>query len=213
MSNVSDDMTWQQYYDNYSDWENKTQINRIAQLTNFGEPDEICEVADALCDETGATRLIAKALAAHVVFSAGNITLLIGLVTSDCLDSVVTASKCQFTKEQLEELDGCISYDVLEATAKRCHIDLYDDEAELQEIEQLKELNQRERCDRVPQMGAFGKITVMIGMANEEKSKKDDSHCNGDYAHCPPHYGYRYGRWYYGHHHTRGCERGGNKGL
>lgn len=29
---------------------------------------------------------------------------------------------------------------------------------------------------------------------------------------CPPHYGYRYGRWYYGHDHVHGCEFGGNKG-
>ena len=36
--------------------------------------------------------------------------------------------------------------------------------------------------------------------------------CNGDCANCPPHYGYRYGRWYYGHGHIEGCEFGGNKG-
>ena len=29
---------------------------------------------------------------------------------------------------------------------------------------------------------------------------------------CPPHYGYRYGRWYYGPDHIWGCEFGGNKG-
>jgi hypothetical protein len=34
--------------------------------------------------------------------------------------------------------------------------------------------------------------------------------CDGDCANCPPHYGYRYGRWYYGHNHSRGCERRGN---
>ena len=38
-------------------------------------------------------------------------------------------------------------------------------------------------------------------------------HCNGDCENCPPHYGYRYGRWYYGHGHQRGCERGGNGGA
>ena len=35
--------------------------------------------------------------------------------------------------------------------------------------------------------------------------------CDGDCAHCPPHYGYRHGRWYYGHDHTHGCEFGGNR--
>lgn len=33
-----------------------------------------------------------------------------------------------------------------------------------------------------------------------------------DCANCPPYYGYRYGRWYYGHDHIEGCEFGGNKG-
>ena len=35
--------------------------------------------------------------------------------------------------------------------------------------------------------------------------------CTGNCASCPPHYGYRYGRWYYGHDHVHGCELGGNK--
>ena len=39
-----------------------------------------------------------------------------------------------------------------------------------------------------------------------------DGKCDGDCKNCPPHYGYRYGRWYYGHGHNYGCERGGNKG-
>ena len=42
--------------------------------------------------------------------------------------------------------------------------------------------------------------------------KRSNGRCNGDCANCPPHYGYRYGRWYYGHDHIEGCEFGGNKG-
>lgn len=41
------------------------------------------------------------------------------------------------------------------------------------------------------------------------KKKKSDK-CDGDCANCPDHYGYRYGRWYYGKGHNHGCERGGN---
>ena len=44
------------------------------------------------------------------------------------------------------------------------------------------------------------------------KPKKHNGKCNGDCANCPPHYGYRHGRWYYGHNHIEGCEFGGNKG-
>ena len=42
--------------------------------------------------------------------------------------------------------------------------------------------------------------------------KKHSGKCDGDCANCPPHYGYRHGRWYYGHDHIEGCEFGGNKG-
>ena len=38
-----------------------------------------------------------------------------------------------------------------------------------------------------------------------------NNRCDGDCANCPPHYGYRYGRWCYGHDHIHGCEFGGNK--
>ena len=41
--------------------------------------------------------------------------------------------------------------------------------------------------------------------------KRHSGRCDGDCAHCPPHYGYRHGRWYYGHDHVEGCVFGGNK--
>ncbi len=40
-------------------------------------------------------------------------------------------------------------------------------------------------------------------------SNKSSSRCTGNCASCPPHYGYRYGRWYYGHGHDWGCEFNG----
>ena len=46
---------------------------------------------------------------------------------------------------------------------------------------------------------------------SKPKPKKHNGKCDGDCANCPPHYGYRYGRWYYGHSHTEGCTFGGNK--
>lgn len=54
-------------------------------------------------------------------------------------------------------------------------------------------------------------LFVGFALVEEEKPKKKKSNvCDGDCENCPPHYGYRYGRWYYGHHHIEGCERGGN---
>ena len=44
------------------------------------------------------------------------------------------------------------------------------------------------------------------------KNIRHTGKCDGNCANCPPHYGYRHGRWYYGHNHIEGCVFGGNKG-
>ena len=49
-------------------------------------------------------------------------------------------------------------------------------------------------------------------LPTKQKKKKHTGRCDGDCANCPPHYGYRHGRWYYGHSHIEGCVFGGNKG-
>ena len=63
-----------------------------------------------------------------------------------------------------------------------------------------------------PKIGFFTALAIGLGLAGKNKPHKHNSKCNGDCANCPAHYGYRYGRWYYGHHHTHGCEFGGNNG-
>lgn len=55
---------------------------------------------------------------------------------------------------------------------------------------------------------------ILLGMllSDETETKRHKGHCDGDCRNCPPHYGYRYGRWYYGRCHTYGCQFGGNRG-
>ena len=58
-------------------------------------------------------------------------------------------------------------------------------------------------------------LSTLAGLGEELSSNKKHKHsgkCDGDCENCPPHYGYRYGRWYYGHNHMEGCEFGGNSG-
>ena len=58
-----------------------------------------------------------------------------------------------------------------------------------------------------------GKTYVISGSHSDRKRTAENSRrCNGDCEHCPPHYGNRYGRRYYGKGHNSGCERGGNGG-
>lgn len=77
---------------------------------------------------------------------------------------------------------------------------------------------------KVKKKGFFSSLFEFIGIYSmfkflfgKKKTKTPNRYnnrkCNGDCKNCPPHYGYRYGRWYYGHHHNGGCEFGGNNGL
>ena len=65
-------------------------------------------------------------------------------------------------------------------------------------------------------LGLLGTIAAITGIASDAShrldKKKHNGKCDGDCANCLPHYGYRYGRWYYGHSHMYGCEFGGNRG-
>jgi len=55
-------------------------------------------------------------------------------------------------------------------------------------------------------VGFWGFLGALFGSSGRSHR------CDGNCAACPAHYGYRYGRWYYGHGHQYGCERGGNGG-
>ena len=64
-------------------------------------------------------------------------------------------------------------------------------------------------------------IVLLIAQEDKNSQQKKTAHrtktpaknrCDGNCSRCPAHYGYRYGRWYYGHGHQYGCERGGNGG-
>ena len=76
-------------------------------------------------------------------------------------------------------------------------------------IEQLNHPKKRKSSVRKA-VGLGSLLGLFAGLFG--KKEKRHGRCDGDCAHCPPHYGYRYGRWYYGHGHNYGCERGGNKG-
>ena len=62
--------------------------------------------------------------------------------------------------------------------------------------------------------GLLGLLVALGSSSRKKKSAKKAStgKCDGNCAKCPAHYGYRYGRRYYGHAHQYGCERGGNGG-
>jgi len=114
-----------------------------------------------------------------------------------------------FSKEELEELYMSIDDNIFERVSKRSSVDIFVDE----NGQTLEETFIEEAPE--PKLGFFTKLGLALGIASElgSNEKKHNGRCNGDCADCPPHYGYRFGRWYYGHNHQHGCEFGGNKGL
>ena len=129
-------MTWDEYYEKFYDWANSTQISRISHLTSFGPTNELCEVAIELSDEAAATRLIKKAVAAGSMFTADQIIELLDALNEDGMNCVIAASKCTFTREQLDDLCCSASDDILEEAASRSGIDYYGDDDPAPEIEE-----------------------------------------------------------------------------
>lgn len=204
-------MDWDQYYEKFYDWATSTQIRKMSSLTSFGASSEVAEVAQEYMDEAAASRLIKKAVAYGVQFTPEEIYDLSGCCNQEAMDVLLDSAKCSFTQEQLEDLWGIVDDDVLERAATRNHVKLFDDGTE--DYAQDGTVSD-EAIPAVPKIGFFTKLFAGIGIAGALTSPHaaHPGHCTGDCANCPPHYGYRYGRWYYGHGHQHGCEFGGNKG-
>ena len=206
-------MEWGEYYKKFDEWATSTQISRLSALTSYGPSNEVAEVAQGLMDETAASRLIRRALAAGVQFTAEEICELVNCCNAAVINALLENSSCAFTREQLEDLWGAVDDAVLEQTARRCRVKLFDDDEEEEEVDDDPEQAEfpPPKRRREPRLGFW----TLLGAALLGAPSGDDGHggrCTGDCAHCPPHFGYRYGRWYYGHGHVYGCEFGGNRG-
>lgn len=104
-----------------------------------------------------------------------------------------------------------------------------DEEYEDEEEEDFEDEDDFESPSGTPpkqKLGFWGALGALLSSSSSEShssssssvwssspKKKDTGRCDGDCDNCPAHYGYRYGRWYYGHGHQHGCQRGGNGGA
>lgn len=203
-------MKWADYYDRFYDWSASTQASRLSGLTDFGASSEICEIAQDLSDDKLAQRLIKKALDAGVSFQPDEIMDIAVLMDKPTLSKLVETSAVPLNREQLEEFYMLIDDASFEKASKRAKVDIFADEEEVGETD----IDDFEVAEEQPhKIGFFTALALGLGLAGKSKPHKHNGKCNGDCANCPAHYGYRYGRWYYGHHHTHGCEFGGNGGY
>ena len=118
--------TWDEYYEKFYDWATSTQIKHLSDLTSYGAPDEITEVAMELCDEKAASRLVNRALDAGVRFGPAHVEDLNMSINEETIRRVVAGMEGAFTDDQLQDLAGCFDDDVFltmikQQTFDRCH--------------------------------------------------------------------------------------------
>jgi hypothetical protein len=208
-------LTWDEYYDNFYDWSLSTQKSYSSGLTSYGSADEVFEVVSEFVfhDKKFANRFVDKALSAGVQFTPDQILELTILIEKPILTRMAETASPPFNREQLEEIYMLIDDEVFDKISKNQNIDIFNDDAEPEET--VPEWDETIPEPAPPKLGFLGTLFAVLaglGSASNSSSKKHNGRCNGDCANCPPHYGYRYGRWYYGHDHVHGCEFGGNKG-
>ena len=205
-------MTWDDYYGGFYDWSPSTQKNYTYRLSDYGPADEVWEVAQELAfqDEAFAAKFVEKALAASVRFTPDQVLEMVGSVEESILSKIAERTSVPFDREQLEEIYRMIDDASFQRISRRAKIDVFDDEPTgYEQPEQIQYiLPKKKKVGLFTALAAFAAGSVLAGRGR----KKHDGHCDGDCANCPPHYGYRYGRWYYGKGHQYGCEFGGNKG-
>ena len=155
------------------------------------------------------TSFIQRALDAGVRFTPEQVLEMAINIEKPILSRAAELSSIPFQTEDLEEIYMLIDDKSFERISARSKIDIFADE----EAEDPEAFDDEETI--LPPARSPGLLTTLLAAFTFSGSgrKRDSGRCDGDCAHCPPHYGYRYGRWYYGHGHDWGCELCGNGGC
>lgn len=219
-------LTWDEYYEKFYDWAESTQVRKLSSLTSLGAADEVAEIIIELqVNVPASNRLLRKAVEGKLAFSGSDLVEFACINDNELAVAAVRNSADRLTAEDMEYLYGEIDDEVIIEICSKRNIALPEDlreEVEEPEIEEDDEPLEEEIYeddfvyDEPKKLGFWGTLFSVIGaseLIDRNRSTPHNGKCNGDCANCPPHYGYRYGRWYYGHHHNHGCEFGGNKGL
>lgn len=195
-------MTWDEYYSRLYDWAESTQISRMSSIEDFSDAEghEVVEVAMSFLEEAASTRLIRKAMAGGVHFTAEDVVDVAEYIKEELLPTMALGATTVYTEEQLEYLSSFLS------------------DADYDRLRRAKSRKSTTVKKRKKKPGLLAALFIALAGTPKNKQPQKNSRphkhsgkCEGDCSKCPPHYGYRYGRWYYGHNHVYGCQFGGNK--
>lgn len=223
--------TWDEYYEKFYDWAESTQVRNLSALTSLGTADEVGEIIIELqVNVPAANRLLRKAVEAKLAFSASDLIEFLCINDKALATAALYNSVSRLSSADMEDLYGVAEdEDIIKICTER-KLTLPEDLREEEEYEDEEEEEiEEEPLEEVdiyiddfvpeppaPKLGFFGTLAAILAGASagasSNQGRRHNGRCNGDCANCPPHYGYRYGRWYYGHDHVHGCEFGGNKG-
>ena len=213
--------TWDEYYEKFYEWAESTRIKNLTYLENLGDPEEVTEILLEFKDNPNAsTRLLRKAVEEKVKFTGENILdLFFWEFDKELLMKVLWNSADILTAEDIEGLYLTVDDSVLLQLCEKGNIPVPEDLREDVFWELEEEFIEDEEIIEYPKqkkIGFFGHaFAILAAIGSVSSSNKNNRHsgrCDGDCANCPPHYGYRYGRWYYGKGHVHGCQFGGNRG-
>lgn len=207
--------TWDEYYEKFYDWAESTQVRNLSALTSLGSADEVVEIIIELqVNVPASNRLLRKAVEEKLAFSGSDLAEFAYINDKEPVTAAVLNSAERLTAEDMEYLYGEIDDEVIIEICKQRNILL--PEALREEEEEDIYIDDFISEPPAPKRGFFGILAAIFAGASagvsSAQGRRHNRRCNGDCANCPPHYGYRYGRWYYGHDHDHGCEFGGNKG-
>ena len=171
-------MSWEDFYDNYSGWDDATLERRIKKLTEFGSAEEIVDVVQCMPSVKLEKLVYERAVAAGITFTEDEKLAMRnwGDILRDAMNEFPSDEEIDQFARNVRTLCG--------------------------EEEPAPQRAPRRSGGRgLLIWGAI--IGILSGIHKHSKAKQALDSCNSR----PPHYGYRYGRWYYGNGHRRGCEK------
>ena len=223
---------WSYFYDKYSDLSDSKLKSYISLLEDIDAGCELVDVVTDIKNKDIKALLVRKAIQLNVEFDQDDFELLDDEIPSDLYAQLATEGNISFGSS--EEVAQVISNlfdeqgkEALYQKALKVGIKFTKKQLEFMDKYEEEEYETQQLEEKSTQCGClgflFGLGLLLGGDSNHSdqqshsgarsSKKRDARQCNGDCASCPPHYGYRYGRWYYGHGHQHGCERGGNGGA